>query len=37
MSALPPGPTQPPVVQTLRWLARPISFLEACRRRFGDA
>jgi cytochrome P450 family 135 len=24
-------------VQTLRWLARPISFLESCRRRFGDA
>jgi cytochrome P450 family 135 len=24
-------------VQTLRWLLRPISFLESCRRRFGDA
>jgi cytochrome P450 len=23
-------------VQTLRWLVRPISFLESCRRRFGD-
>jgi cytochrome P450 len=23
-------------VQTLRWLLRPISFLEACRRRYGD-
>ena len=34
---LPPGPTQPPIVQTLRWLLRPISFLESCRRRFGDA
>lgn len=34
---LPPGPTEPPVVQTLRWLLRPIAFLEANRRRFGDA
>ena len=33
---LPPGPTEPPVVQTLRWLLRPISFLESCRRRYGD-
>jgi cytochrome P450 len=24
-------------VQTLRWLLRPISFLESCRRRYGDA
>ena len=37
MSALPPGPSEPPVVQTLRWLLRPISFLESCRRRFGDS
>jgi cytochrome P450 len=37
MTALPPGPSEPPVVQTLRWLLRPISFLESCRRRFGDA
>jgi cytochrome P450 len=34
---LPPGPTEPPLVQTMRWLLRPISFLESCRRRFGDA
>ncbi len=34
---LPSGPTQPPIVQTLHWLLRPISFLESCRRRFGDA
>jgi len=33
---LPSGPTQPPIVQTLQWLLRPISFLESCRRRFGD-
>ena len=37
MSPLPPGPTEPPVIQTLRWLLRPISFMESCRRRFGDA
>ena len=34
---LPPGPAQPPLVQTLRWLVRPLEFLEACRRRHGDA
>jgi cytochrome P450 len=32
----PPGPTEPPIIQTLRWLARPIAFLESCRRRYGD-
>src|SRR5437763_230180 len=37
MSALPAGPTEPPLVQTLRWLVRPISFLQSCRRRFGEA
>ena len=37
MTTLPPGPTESPVLQTLRWLLRPISFLESCRRRFGDA
>jgi cytochrome P450 len=37
MTALPPGPSEPPAVQTARWLLRPISFLESCRRRFGDA
>ncbi len=36
MSTLPPGPTQAPLVQTARWLLRPISFLEECRRRYGD-
>jgi cytochrome P450 len=36
MSALPPGPTEPPVVQMLRWLTRPIAFMESCRRRYGD-
>src|SRR3954464_7735673 len=37
MTALPPGPPEPPLVQTARWLLRPISFMESCRRRFGDA
>jgi cytochrome P450 len=37
MSALPPGPKEPPVVQMVWWLARPIGFLESCRKRFGDA
>jgi cytochrome P450 len=35
-SALPAGPSEPPILQTVRWLLRPISFLESCRRRFGD-
>jgi cytochrome P450 family 135 len=35
-TALPAGPSEAPIVQTLRWLLRPISFLESCRRRFGD-
>jgi len=30
------GPSEPPVIQTARWLLRPISFMESCRRRFGD-
>jgi cytochrome P450 family 135 len=36
VSSLPPGPTEPPIVQLMRWLARPIAFMESCRRRFGD-
>jgi cytochrome P450 len=34
--ALPDGPSAPPILQTLHWLLRPISFLESARRRFGD-
>src|SRR5665213_3422474 len=37
MSALPPGLAEPPILQTTRWLLRPIAFMESCRRRFGDA
>ena len=32
----PAGPTEAPALQTARWLARPIAFLEDCRRRYGD-
>src|SRR3954470_4996568 len=34
---LPPGPAEPPAIQTARWLLRPISFLESCRKRFGGS
>jgi cytochrome P450 family 135 len=34
---LPPGTSEPPALQTLRWLIRPIAFLEEMRRRHGDA
>jgi cytochrome P450 len=37
VDTLPPGPTESPAVQMMRWLARPIAFMESCRRRFGDA
>src|SRR5690349_20926230 len=36
MSAI-PGPTESSAVQTAKWLARPIRFLEDNRRRYGDA
>ena len=36
MSALPPGPSEPPPVQLMRWLVRPIAFMESSRRRFGE-
>jgi cytochrome P450 family 135 len=34
--ALPPTPTSSPRLQTLRWLFRPIAFMESCRREFGE-
>ena len=34
---LPPGPSTPPALQTVRWLFRPIEFMDSCRRRHGDA
>jgi cytochrome P450 len=36
VTALPAGPTESPILQTMRWVARPIRFLEDCRRRYGD-
>src|SRR5262245_19385026 len=36
-TGLPAGPSEPSILQTVQWLLRPISFLESCRRRFGDA
>ena len=33
---LPPEPTSPPLVQTLRWSFRPLPFLQECRERYGD-
>ena len=35
--SLPPGPSAPPAVQTIRWLLGPIDFMNGCRRRYGDA
>ena len=32
---LPPEVSAPPLAQTLRWVFRPISFMEDCRRRYG--
>ncbi|MFN8173287.1 MAG: hypothetical protein U0R65_15665, partial [Candidatus Nanopelagicales bacterium] len=37
MSSLPPGPGEPPALQLLRWVFRPLAFMESCRRRYGDA
>ncbi|MGO9881876.1 MAG: cytochrome P450 [Solirubrobacteraceae bacterium] len=37
VSSLPAGPAASPVLQTARWLVRPIAFLESCRGRFGDS
>ena len=34
-TSLPPGPRQPQAVQTIAWWTRPVSYLEANRRRYG--
>jgi cytochrome P450 family 135 len=34
--ALPPGPTASPLLQSVRWLSRPLAFLRDCDRRYGD-
>jgi cytochrome P450 len=33
---LPPGPSLPTALQTLRWVVRPTAFMEESRRRYGD-
>lgn len=33
---LPPGPTTPPMLQTLEWTFRPAEFMERCAREYGD-
>jgi hypothetical protein len=35
-SALPPGPSWPPTVQTIAWMTRPKPFLRRARDRYGD-
>jgi len=35
--ALPPGPSAPMPVQAMRWISRPVSFMEDCARRYGEA
>jgi cytochrome P450 family 135 len=35
--SLPPGPSSPRALQTIRWLVRPSAYMEDCRRRFGDS
>ncbi len=35
-TALPPGPSTPRALQTVRWLFRPGAMLEDCQRRYGD-
>ncbi len=37
MTDLPPGPSASPALQTLRWVFRPMAFMEAGRRQYGDA
>jgi cytochrome P450 family 135 len=34
---LPPGPSTPRALQTLRWLVRPTAYMEDLRRRYGDS
>ncbi|MBE8999733.1 cytochrome P450 [Nostoc sp. LEGE 12447] len=33
---LPNGPQSPPVMQMLRWITSPMSFMETCAKRYGD-
>jgi len=36
VTSLPPGPRSPRLVQLLKWVRRPLPFMEACARRYGD-
>ena len=36
MSALPPGPRSPRLLQSRRWSREPLPFLEQCRARYGN-
>src|SRR5919199_1779526 len=33
---LPPGPQTPVLAQTLQWIFSPMSYMEACAKRYGD-
>lgn len=33
---LPPGPREPPALQTVEWIARPTAFLRRCAARYGE-
>ena len=33
----PSRPSEPPALQLIKWLTRPIAFMESARRRFGDS
>lgn len=33
---LPPGPKSPPLYQIAKWIARPLTLLDECQRRYGD-
>ncbi|SRR5579883_1424708 len=33
---LPDGPQTPSLIQTLQWMLRPIEYMEACSKRYGD-
>src|SRR5271157_1456115 len=36
VSEMPPLVRQPPGLQTIRWMVRPIAFMQSARRRLGD-
>jgi cytochrome P450 len=33
---LPPGPRTSPVIQLLRWMRRPVAFMQECSQRYGE-